>query len=217
MKYQYVMLVAGSGETSRANVDALIEDQYYANGKDGVLVIAFVMRPSAGQIWAAQLAASKGLDIVIMSPEHGAFDGLPQGTRVTTNNPFDEACQMAESFGDNGWAFILWSDDDPESAECLSYCKKYGVRAMDLRNGLADIEPAPSLEPQERPAIPEEETVPEIAPETPSDEVLDDSSDDEDYIDDEDTPGVDISEAIYSGMYAFAEMIADIVVERLKK
>jgi len=49
-KYSVVML--GTGATSRANVEALMSDHYYANGEEGTLILAFNSktkpRPSMG-------------------------------------------------------------------------------------------------------------------------------------------------------------------------
>lgn len=213
MTYQYSVLVAGSGETSRANVEALIEDHYHANGKNGLVIVAFTNRPSPGQVWTAQLAASKSLDIVVVSPEHGVLDGMGKANRVKSDNPFATAVELAKTKAENPQAFILWSDDDPDSVECLAHCKAHLVPALDLRQGLMEISPAADLEPSEPPSVPDIELLPENPPTVDLEASEDEPEDEEEEEDDEET---DISDIIYEGIYAIADLIADLVAERLK-
>lgn len=213
MTYQYSVLVAGSGETSRANVEALIEDHYHANGKNGLVIVAFTNRPSPGQIWAAQLAASKDLDVVVVSPEHGVLDALGKANRVKSDNPFATAVELAKTKAENPQAFILWSDDDPDSVECLAHCKAHLVLALDLRQGLMEIQPAADLEPSTPPVIPDIELLPENPP-TVDLEAIEDESEDE--IEEDEDEESDTSDIIYEGIYAIAELIADMVAERLR-
>ena len=40
------VLIAGTGVTSRANLEALVEDYFYAKNKEAVLLLAFDKTPS---------------------------------------------------------------------------------------------------------------------------------------------------------------------------
>lgn len=190
MSYEYAILVAGAGETSRANVEALVEDYYYGHGSDGVMVLAFDKRPSQGQIFAAKVAMTKKLDLVVVSPPGGVFDMLPSASYLESESPFETAVETLKTA--KSWeAFLLWDPEDLASVEALSFCDKQGVVARDLRNGLVDINnlPIPKFE---RPLPTTEEPVKE--------EIR--------------------KEAIAqvpTALEEFANMIADLVVEKLKK
>lgn len=205
MSYKYSVLVAGSGETSRANVEALMEDHYHANGDNGLVVIAFDKRPSSGQIWAAQVASSKNLDVLIISPPDCSFDGVPRSSYIESLTPYKTAVDSLV----NGEAFILWSDDDPASMEVLAECKAAGIPAGDLCNGLVEIIPASDLEvegPTEFPKLEELVTSPTVFSEPEEAEDEEELEDDEE---EEDDP-------VYGALLILADYIADAVVERLK-
>ena len=206
MSYKYSVLVAGSGETSRANVEALMEDHYHANGDNGLVVIAFDKRPSSGQIWAAQVASSKNLDVLVVSPPDCSFDGVPKSSYVESESPYKTA--MSHLSGDSE-AFILWSDDDPSSMEALAECKQAGVPAGDLCNGLVEIIPASDLkveEPREFPKI--EQEVSDVAEAETEEEEVEDAEDESEEEEEEDP--------LYSALLILADYIADAVVEKLK-
>ena len=68
----YTVLLAGSGATSRANVEALMSDHYYANGDPKALVLSFTSKPSQGQVWAAQQAKQQNINVIVYA-NSGAF------------------------------------------------------------------------------------------------------------------------------------------------
>lgn len=208
MSYKYSVLVAGSGETSRANVEALMEDHYHANGDNGLVVIAFDKRPSTGQIWAAQVASSKNLDVLIISPPDCSFDGVPRSSYIESMTPYKTAIDNLT----NGEAFILWSDDDPASMEVLAECKAAGIPAGDLCNGLVEIIPASTLEVEEPVEFPKLEKL--VKSETvfvdESEGELENEVEEEDFEDDEE------DDPLYSALMILADYIADAVVEKLK-
>ena len=53
---KYYVLVAGKGATSRQNVEALMEDHYYAKGDGGTVVIAIEKHATPSQVFVAQFA-----------------------------------------------------------------------------------------------------------------------------------------------------------------
>lgn len=209
MSYKYSVLVAGSGETSRANVEALMEDHYHANGDNGLVVIAFDKRPSSGQIWAAQVASSRKLDVLIVSPPDCSFDNIPKSSYVESSTPYKTAIDHLTKGGE---AFILWSDDDPSSLESLAECKAAGIPAMDLCNGLVQITPASDIEvprPVEMPTVEKEiSSKPLLVQEVIETEEEEESEDDDS--EEEEDP-------LYSALLILADYVAEAVVERLKE
>ena len=108
---KYYVLIAGNGTTSRANLDALMEDHYYANGADGTLVMAYKNKPSQGQVFAAQLARDKSKEIIIFAEDSAQFEGVPGGVNFTeSKNPIQDAVKHIK--GEKAVAFILWDDED---------------------------------------------------------------------------------------------------------
>lgn len=207
--YDYAVLISGNGDTTRANVEALLEDYILAKSGKGVLVLAFESKPSAAQIWAGQLATQHGVESIIVSPPNGLLDGVPKGSFVQSP-PGDAAgtgVSVLRAQSKDISAFIVWSDEDTESAQTLSECKDGGVKAFDLTNGLIGITPADNIEP--------------IAPvDMPSSEVSEEEPIEEDE-EEEELEELEEEEAyedvIYSAVAAFAEMVADIIIERMKE
>lgn len=142
MTYEYAILVAGAGETSKANVEALIEDYYYGHGSGGLMVLAFDKRPSQGQIYAAKVGMTKKLDVAVISPPGGVFDMLPSASYLESESPYETAMETVKA-AKACEAFLLWDPEDPASVEALSFCDKQGVLARDLRNGLVEVNRAP--------------------------------------------------------------------------
>lgn len=208
----YAIVVVGNGETSRANVEALIEDHCYANGGHGVLAVAFDSRPSAGQVWAAQVALAKGLKVHASCKTASELDGMPKGVvRTAANDYMTDAFDVALK-QDRADIFILWSDDDPDSASALAHCKSRGLSALDLKNGLAEITPSETLEvPEvvEMPAIEVELT--ENEPEDVEDESEEESEDEDDEED------MDVADVLYDAVMEIADIIADLVVQKIKE
>lgn len=201
---KYYVLVAGNGTTSRANLDALMEDHYYANGAEGILVMAYKDKPSQGQVFAAQLARDKSKDIVVFSKDSAEFEGLPGGVAFTNSeNPIRDAVKHIK--GEKAVAFILWDDEDEDCLNTLAICKELDVPCYDLTDGLNDLKAAKDIKPKEEPTlIPFAETIREEEREEQEDE------DDEEF-DDED----EIIEEVFTGLEALAKLIARAVVAEL--
>ena len=209
MSDPYYVLVAGSGETSRANVEALMDDHYYANGAAGTLVLAFEGRPSQGQVYAAQFAKDKAKNITVFctpDSETNAITNTAQFNRV--ENPVVHALELIE--GKTNAAFILWNDDDEKTLELLEFCTEDNIPCFDLTDGLLKLgAPTTKSVKTVMPAI--EATTSDSIPFIP-DYVPDaDEEEDEAEEDEED----DFEETVMDAFYGLARMIAATVVEQL--
>lgn len=203
---KYYLVIAGTGETSRANVEALIEDYIYGHGQDVTFVIAYDKRPSQGQIFAAQLAKDKSKDIIIFCREDASYEGIPSSSVSHSDRPLDTAC--AKLKGTNIVAFVLVDDEDPITNNTLGIFSEYKVAAFDLTEGLMPIKFNPeSVEVVEAPSIPEAEKAAEPKVE----------EEDEEWVDDleEDLEDEELSEDFYLGIQALAKMIAREVTAEL--
>lgn len=203
----YSVLLAGKGETSRANVEALMDDHHYANGEAGNLVIAFNERPSQGQIWAAQLGNQRKLEVVVFSKPNAFLDTISHASLVESQTPIKDA--VSKFKGPDTKAFLLWSDEDPDCLDALAFCKTASVPVYDLCEGLSEIVPASDIKPSsEEPKMPEIEATTKTAEEIEydKDEEEEDEEDDEEYDDEIDE--------IYAGIEALAELIANKVISK---
>lgn len=200
---RYYVIVAGDGETSRANVEALIEDYVYGHGQDVIFVFPYEKRPSQGQIFAAQLAKDKSKDILLFCREDANYEGIPSSSVSHSERPFDAACAKLKDT--NIVAFVLVNDEDHGTNNLLGIFTEYEVPCFDLTEGLIPIKFNPSSI-EEVPAIPEEEVLPE--PEVEED----DWEDDEEDLEDE-----ELVEDVYLGIQSLAKLIArEVAVELLK-
>lgn len=149
------ILVLGSGETSRANVDALLDD-YFFNRKDKyVIVLAFNKQASQGQVFAAQFAKDNNRDLVVFANEGFISAGLPQATVNHSESPIKDAINASKGAGTE--VFMLWSDEDMETANIIGYVSEAGIPAFDLTDGLAKIEASKNIQKVETPNMPEVE------------------------------------------------------------
>jgi hypothetical protein len=200
---KYYVIVAGDGQTSRANVEALIEDYVYGHGQDVTFVLPYEKRPSQGQIFAAQLAKDKNKDILLFCREDANYEGIPSSSVSHSDRPFDTTC--AKLKGTNIVAFVLVDDEDQGTNNILSVFSEYKVAAFDLTEGLIPIKFNPtSIE--EAPIIPQEEVLPE--PEVKEEEWEDDEEDLEDE---------ELAEDLYLGIQSLAKLIAREVAAELLK
>ena len=203
---RYYVLVTGNGVTTRANLEALMEDHYYANGPKGVLALAFDGRPSQGQIFAAQMAKDKGIQILVFNTKDDA-EGLPQCDVVFTDNPLSAV--VAHVKNEKAVSFVLWSDEDQTSHDTLALCKESGIKCFDLTDGLNPLVPSEGIKYKEpiETSIPK----PEVEDEDEEEEVEDELDEDDEDMDEED----EIFEAVFFGLEALAKMIAKAVVAEL--
>jgi len=131
----YYVLVAGTGETSRANIEALMEDYYYAKGDGGTLVLAYNESPTKSQIYAAQYAVDCKKDVLVFCREDAKTSGVPGASVTFSDFPYVEATVFLEN--QDSIAHILWSLDDQEIVE---QCSKKGILALNLCDGLIPLE-----------------------------------------------------------------------------
>lgn len=207
---KYYVIVAGGGETSRANIEALMEDHYYAKGADGVLVLPVINSATQAQIFAAQYAKDKNKEIVIFSNIPADFPGMPQATVYQTDNPIVDSCK--DFAGEDISAFLLWSDEDSLSQSLLSTYAGAGIKCFDLTDGLTPISAVAELKPAEEPTFPQMEL------DLPKEEAEDDDEEDEDEEEeDEEYEESDEDDELYFGVQAFIKVLAKAVAEELRK
>jgi hypothetical protein len=206
---KYSVVMTGSGATSRANVEALMSDHYYAHGEEGTLVLAFNSKPSQGQVWAAQQAKQQKIDVVVYANAGAFLDSISHATMVETATPIDDSIKAFKE----SEVFILWSDEDPDCADALAVCKTYGLASYDLCDGLSKITPADEIKRSAIPVMPESEASTDKALE----EVEEEPEDEEDVEEEEeDEEGEEYDEKI-DDIYAAVDAFIDLIVERLAK
>lgn len=204
---KYYVLVVGKGQTSRANLEALMEDHYYANGPDGILVLAFKDKPSQGQMFAAQLAKDKSKEVVIFAPEGANFTGI--GTASITNdaNPLESAIKFVSK--EKSSIFVLWDDEDTDCQNTVSLCNDLKINCYDLTDGLNQIKSSGKVEIAKEPSIPVQEQIPLIVTE-------DFEYEEEDEEEIEEVEDDELTDEIYFGIQALVKAIAKSVVAELQ-
>jgi hypothetical protein len=208
---KYYVIVAGNGVTSRANLEALMEDHFYANGEHGVVVLPYKDKPSQGQLFAAQLAKDKNKHIIVYT-HSGKFDGIPTSTIVEG----DAATAKNNFIKEKVVAFLLWDDEDSESVNILADLE--GIDCFDLTDGLNKLVPSSGLRIVE-PAIPTQEQltiktgVASAEAEEEEDEEEGDFSDSEE--EDLDEADEEVMENLYYGIQAIAQIFAQALVEAM--
>lgn len=152
------LVVAGNGETTRVNVEALLEDHYRGNGKEVVLVLPFHDRPSQGQVWAHQVSAELGIPTTAVAPENAVIMSLGSASLHTDQNPIKAVVEMTK--GEPTDVFILWDEQDGFGISAFSAFQEASVPCYDLCMGLVELshakEPVEASE-----AVTEEISIPE--------------------------------------------------------
>lgn len=208
------IVVLGSGDTSRANVDALLDD-YFFNKKDKyVVVLAFNKQASQGQVFAAQFAKDNNKDLVVFANEGFISAGLPQASVTHSATPVKDAVNSAK--GTDAEVFMLWSDEDMETANIISLVSEAGLPAYDLTDGLTKIQASANIQIVEDPVMPEIEAT-TAKKEHPSlfEELEDEEEDDESEYEE-----VDVDDEVFAlaeSLSMFAKVIAKEVAKELKK
>lgn len=195
---KYCVVIAGNGTTSRANLEALLEDHFYAKGADGVVFIIEEGKLSQGKVFAEQFSKDKNKSVVYIKLLSDSLQQL---------DPKNTSC------------FILWSDEDAECQNTLAICTEIGIPCYDLTEGLLPIKPSKNIVVSTSPVIPTaEETTPKVV-ETPYVEPVDEDVDEEDEDDEEADEDYDEDNAanLYFGIEAIAKIFAKAVVEELEK
>ncbi len=210
---KYYVLVAGKGATSRQNVEALMEDHYYAKGDGGTVVIAVEKQVTPSQVFVAQFAKDKNKEIVLVTKPDADLANMPAASLVQDDEPLKKAVEIVA--GSDAAAFLLWDDGDEASLAILASCKKAGIPCYDLVNGLSEITPSETLQEPEPTLFPKAEMVTESEETDEEEEEVDEEEDseeddDEEYEDDEDI------EDIYAGVEAIARVFARVFIEEWK-
>jgi hypothetical protein len=131
--------VIGNGKTSRANVEALLNDTIESFDETYIALI-YDKTPSEGVVWAKQYSDSKSIT-------YKEYSGLDFSTFVTDNK--DRETKF----------FILWDDEDFECVEAIRCSQKHNIRSFDLTNGLVAIKSITTdIKPRQFENMPEVET-----------------------------------------------------------
>ena len=136
---QYI-LIAGNGETSRANVEALMEDVFYAHPNTAV-VLAYESAPSKGQTFAAQYSSESKKDLIVFCHENAQTTGIPGATQNASNAPIMSAIEFIK--GQDSVAYLFYSDLDPDSTLTVARCVEAGIPVQDLCDGLVPLHSVP--------------------------------------------------------------------------
>lgn len=204
---KYYVLVAGKGSTSRQNVEALMEDHYYAKGAEGTVVIPIDGHATQAQVFVAQFAKEKGKEIVLVAKDGADVGSMPPSSLVIDSEPVKKAVEIVA--GSDVQAFLLWDDGDETALSVLSSCKTAGIPCYDLTNGLSEITPSESIKEPEMTLFPEAELVTESEEDDgeEEEEISEEEDDDEEEYDEDDEEAEDF-EDIYAGVEALARVFA---------
>jgi hypothetical protein len=227
------LVVAGSGSTSRANVETLLEDYLYSRDhKNYMLVLPFEEKPSQGQVYAYQVAEAMGVATIVMAPSSAKYGNIAKSTLIEAE---DLPKTLEENFaGETVDVFLLWSDEDPICQSVLAACKNAQFSAYDLCMGLVPIHVEAAVEAPQRVLVPDiERTTSEtstqafaldydlLEPEDEDDEgPVDTLETAEDALEDEeeDSEGDEVVEAVedlYFALQDFAEYLAESISNRV--
>jgi hypothetical protein len=130
------VLVTGNGTTSRANLEAILEDYFFKKNTEVVLVLSYSAIPSQGQIFAAQFAKDKSKDILVFAPNDSSLKDIPGSSFTVSSHPINEATVFIKG---SGKAFILWNPSDSDCTQTLQQCNAMGIPAHDLTTGLVSL------------------------------------------------------------------------------
>lgn len=198
----YSILVTGSGNTTRANVEALIDDYFYAY-PDLNIYLAINGSASDGQVWLAQYAEEKGKPISAVITDGANMVGIPSYVeRAVAEDPVTTILD----FGDVQEALVLWSDEDTVCLNVLEACSKLGIAARNLTDGLLELVPADGITRVEKAEVPAMEQLPveEVDLEEESDEEL------------EEAEG-EYEDPLYEAINVVAQIFAEAIAKELKK
>jgi hypothetical protein len=131
------LVVAGNGETTRVNVEALLEDYFRGNGKDFILLLPFKDRPSQGQVWAHQLASELDISTTVIAPEGSVLMSITSSSLVNDPDPIKATVDAVS--GEWATAFMFWDEADVFTASLHSSLKDASVPSYDLCKGLLEI------------------------------------------------------------------------------
>lgn len=142
------VVVAGNGETTRVNVEALLEDYYRGKGKDVVLVLPFNDRPSQGQVWAHQVSSELEIPTTVICPENSVVMSLGSSSVHNASNPIQACLDMVKD--EDAVALLLWNEADSFTAAIGEAFKEALVPCYDLCIGLFEVSAGKAVsQPQE--------------------------------------------------------------------
>lgn len=207
---KHYIVIAGSGETSRANVEALVEDYVYANGNECIFILAYEKKPTAGQTYVSQWAKDKSKEVIVFANPDAKYDGISSATVNESDTPYKDAVTFLDK-KDKAVGFILWNDSDPKSNEVVEVFNERLIKCFDLTDGLTTISLSP-IEEEEVPNIPAAEMITEKVEvkEEYEDEVEEEDEDEEEESD-------ELLDDVYFGLQSFIKAIAKEVVKELQK
>lgn len=139
------LIVAGNADSTRVNVEALIEDYLRGvNKQDLMLLLPFTDRPSQGQIWAHQLCAEVGIPTTAIAKENAIIMSLGSSTLHNAEDPISEVASIVA--GEPAKAFLLWDEKDDLTVALQRALEGAGVPCYDLCLGLLAISPGTAPE-----------------------------------------------------------------------
>lgn len=136
METEYFIILAGDGESSRANTEALMEDYIYANGLGGTLVLAYDDKPSKSQVVAAMYAKEKGLDLLVFCEEDADNTGIPTSSVYFDPHPHRKALESLSA--DKTAVFVLGVEGET-SKRVIGMAREVGLKIFNLCQGLIEI------------------------------------------------------------------------------
>jgi len=196
--------VIGNGKTSRANVEALLNDTIESFDETYIALI-YDKAPSDGVVWAKQYSDSKSL-------QYKEYSDLNFSSFVTDNK--DRETKF----------FILWDDEDFECVEAIRCSQENNIASFDLTNGLVAIKPiTTNIKP--RPvvtAMPEVEA--QVKPnelktnsKNPSTFVKIEEDEEEDYDEEDDDEEYESSDIILEAVEEIAKIFAVAIASAIKE
>ena len=201
--------VIGNGKTSRANVEALLNDTIESFDESYIALI-YDKTPSEGVTWSKQYADSKDVP-------YKEYASLDFSTFITDNK--DKEIKF----------FVLWDDEDFECVEAIRCSQENNFSSFDLTNGLVAIKSvALNIAPRVAPIdMPEIETQVKVDIDTKNKkyvssfikiEVEEDEEEEEEEEDDSDYESSDIIfEAVEEIAKIFAMAVASAIKEAMKE
>jgi uncharacterized membrane protein len=142
------VVVAGNGETTRVNVEALLEDYFRGKGKDVVLVLPFNDRPSQGQVWAHQVSSELEIPTTVICPENSVVMSLGSSSVYNSPDPIQATLELTSN--EEAVALLLWNESDSFTSSAAAAFKEALVPCYDLCIGLFEVSVGNTvIEPQE--------------------------------------------------------------------
>lgn len=181
------MVVIGNGNSSRANIEALIGD--FLDSVDKADFAYVSSKKSEGVTRAEQFAESRGIAV----HAHDSLESLYKSMKDIR-------------------LFMLWDDEDPDCQEVASFAQEHNIPMFDLTDGLVRITTkAETIEPIVRTEIPELEIPTKT---TPVVSVIDEPEEDSEEEIEEYT---DLGEMLMEAFEEIGRVMAGAFIEEVKR